>query len=310
LCQAGRWCSRSMRWSDIHWCRARLRSTAGATRAAVLSNVSLQRTFGPGAAMAWRLARMDGVLLSRRCSRMPAIDSEGAWMFDRGGAPLVRVLSRSVPVAQGLDDADGVRCTRKRRAHPAASGYPDAPVAARLRRHMNVKYLHLHAHRGPGEVVITRRPAPTPRCCRTDGLSVLLSCGCQSPSLAPPLPRVTTEGARHLRDHRRRLFGHRRITPGDGVADVGQSWSRRPCRKPVLPKSLPGSHAWRWEAAGGLQSSAWDTAQCASRRAAQLIAAGGQTSKPPSCCRFRPALQRHHRAVVGVDPKVGQSCYA
>jgi sulfane dehydrogenase subunit SoxC len=87
-------------------------------------------------------------------------------------------------------------------------------------------------------------------------------------------------------------------------ADGGTSWAEAALQNPVLPKAFTRFRMpWRWN--GGpavLQSRAWDEAGNAQPRRAELVAARGETSKPPSVLGFP---SQHFNAITSwaVDPK-------
>jgi sulfane dehydrogenase subunit SoxC len=98
--------------------------------------------------------------------------------------------------------------------------------------------------------------------------------------------------------------GTGRITKVVVSADGGKSWGQAALQEPVLPKAFTRFRMpWRWD--GGpavLQSRAWDEAGNVQPTRAELVAARGQTTKPPSVLAFP---SQHFNAITSwaVDTK-------
>ena len=228
-------------------------------------------------------AEWSGVLLSTLLEET-GIDPKAKWMIAEGAdSPH---LSRSVPVAKGLDDAMIAMYQNGERIQPG-QGYPMRLWLPGYEGNMNVKYVR--------RIKLTEEPAmsyyesrtysqilPNGKAYRFYFLQEVKSfISSPSPGLQLHEPGVyEITGVAYS--------GTGRITKVMISADGGQSWGQAALSDPVLPKAFTRFRmAWRWN--GGpatLQSRAWDEGGNMQPTRAQFVAARGQTTKPPSVLAF------------------------
>jgi sulfane dehydrogenase subunit SoxC len=270
----------------------------GGNSAPLFSNEPLQETVQAIHGLA-SCSEWTGVLVSTLLEET-GIDPKAKWMIAEG-ADSPR-LSRSVPVAKGLDDAMVALYQNGERIQPG-QGYPMRLWLPGYEGNMNVKYLR--------RIKLTEEPAMTYYEART--YSQILPDGkayrfyflqevksfISSPSHGLQLKEpgiYEISGVAYS--------GTGRITKVMVSADGGQSWAQAALQEPVLPKAFTRFRMpWRWD--GGpavLQSRAWDEGGNVQPTRAQLVAARGQTSKPPSVLAFP---SQHFNAITSwaVDAK-------
>jgi sulfane dehydrogenase subunit SoxC len=242
-----------------------------------------------------------GVLLSTLLEET-GIDPKAKWMIAEGAdSPH---LSRSVPVAKGLDDAMIAMYQNGERIQPG-QGYPMRLWLPGYEGNMNVKYLR--------RIKLTEEPAMTYYESRTyaqvlpDGKAYRFYFLQEVKSfISRPSPGVTLKEPGIYEITGIAYSGTGRIAKVMVSADGGQSWAQAGLQDPVLPKAFTRFRMpWRWD--GGpavLQSRAWDEAGNSQPTRAQFVAARGQTSKPPSVLAFP---SQHFNAITSwaVDAKGG-----
>jgi sulfane dehydrogenase subunit SoxC len=242
-----------------------------------------------------------GVLLSTLLEET-GIDPKAKWMIAEGAdSPH---LSRSVPLAKGLDDAMIAMYQNGERIQPG-QGYPMRLWLPGYEGNMNVKYLR--------RIKLTEEPAMTYYESRTyaqvlpDGKAYRFYFLQEVKSfISRPSPGVTLKEPGIYEITGIAYSGTGRIAKVMVSADGGQSWAQAGLQDPVLPKAFTRFRMpWRWD--GGpavLQSRAWDEAGNSQPTRAQFVAARGQTSKPPSVLAFP---SQHFNAITSwaVDAKGG-----
>ena len=270
----------------------------GGNSAPLFSNVALlenvQALHGLASCSEWT-----GVLLSTLLEET-GIDPKAKWMIAEGAdSPH---LSRSVPLAKGLDDAMVAMYQNGERIQPG-QGYPMGLWLPGYEGNMNVKYLR--------RIMLTQEPAMTYYESRTyaqilpDGKAYRFYFLQEVKSfISRPSPGTTLKEPGIYEITGVAYSGTGRIAKVMVSADGGQSWAQAALQEPVLPKAFTRFRMpWRWD--GGpaiLQSRAWDEGGNAQPTRAQLVAARGETSKPPSVLAFP---SQHFKAITSwaVDPK-------
>src|SRR6266436_5894575 len=224
-----------------------------------------------------------GVLLSTLLEET-GIDPKAKWMIAEG-ADSPR-LSRSVPVAKGLDDAMIAMYQNGERIQPG-QGYPMRLWLPGYEGNMNVKFLR--------RIKLTEEPAMSYYESRTysqilpDGKAYRFYFLQEVKSfISSPSPGLQLHEPGVYEITGVAYSGTGRITKVMISADGGQSWGQAALSDPVLPKAFTRFRmAWRWN--GGpatLQSRAWDEGGNMQPTRAQFVAARGQTTKPPSVLAF------------------------
>jgi len=254
----------------------------GGNSAPLFSNEPLQENVQALHGLA-SCAEWSGVLLSTLLEET-GIDPKAKWMIAEGAdAPH---LSRSVPVAKGLDDAMIAMYQNGERIQPG-QGYPMRLWLPGYEGNMNVKYVR--------RIQLTEEPAMSYYESRT--YSQILPNGKAyrfyflqevKSFISSPSPGLTLREPGIYEITGVAYSGTGRITKVMISADGGQSWGQAALQDPVLPKAFTRFRMpWRWN--GGpsvLQSRAWDEGGNMQPTRAQFVAARGQTSKPPSVLAF------------------------
>jgi sulfane dehydrogenase subunit SoxC len=240
-----------------------------------------------------------GVLLSTLLEET-GIDPKAKWMIAEG-ADSPR-LSRSVPLAKGLDDAMIAMYQNGERIQPG-QGYPMRLWLPGYEGNMNVKYLR--------RVQVTDKPAmtyyeskiytdPLP-----DGKDTQFYFVNEVKSfITSPSPSLDLKDPGVYEISGIAYSGSGRIAKVMVSADGGKSWAEAALQDPRLPKAFTRfSMPWRWD--GGpavLQSRAWDEGGAVQPTREQFVALRGQTTKPPNVGGF-PG--HHFNAITswGVSPK-------
>jgi sulfane dehydrogenase subunit SoxC len=270
----------------------------GGNSAPLFSNVALQENVQALHGLA-SCSEWTGVLLSTLLEET-GIDPKAKWMIAEGAdSPH---LSRSVPFAKGLDDAMIAMYQNGERIQPG-QGYPMRLWLPGYEGNMNVKYLR--------RIQLTEEPAMTYYEARTyaqvlpDGKAYRFYFLQEVKSfISRPSPGVHLKEPGIYEITGVAYSGTGRIAKVMVSADGGASWAQAALQDPVLPKAFTRFRMpWRWD--GGpavLQSRAWDEGGNVQPTRAQLVAARGQTSKPPSVLAFP---SQHFNAVTSwaVDPK-------
>jgi sulfane dehydrogenase subunit SoxC len=244
-------------------------------------------------------AEWTGVMLSTLLEEA-GVDPKAKWMIAEG-ADSPR-LSRSVPLAKGLDDAMIAMYQNGERIQPG-QGYPMRLWLPGYEGNMNVKYLR--------RIQLTEGPAMTYYESRT--YSQILPNGKAyqfyflqevKSFISNPSPGLTLKEPGYYEITGVAYSGTGRIMKVMVSADGGQSWGQAALQEPVLPKAFTRFRMpWRWD--GGpaiLQSRAWDESGTAQPTRAQFVAARGQTTTPPSVLAFP---SQHFNAITSwaVDNK-------
>jgi sulfane dehydrogenase subunit SoxC len=270
----------------------------GGNSAPLFSNVALQENVqalhGLSSCSEWT-----GVLLSTLLEET-GIDPKAKWMIAEGAdSPH---LSRSVPLAKGLDDAMVAMYQNGERIQPG-QGYPMRLWLPGYEGNMNVKFLR--------RIKLTEEPAMSYYESRTyaqilpDGRAYRFYFLQEVKSfITRPSPGVTLKEPGVYEITGVAYSGTGRIAKVMVSADGGASWAQAALQEPVLPKAFTRFRLpWRWD--GGpavLQSRAWDEGGNAQPTRAQFVAARGETSKPPSVLAFP---SQHFNAITSwsVDGK-------
>jgi sulfane dehydrogenase subunit SoxC len=240
-----------------------------------------------------------GVLLSTLLEET-GIDPKAKWMIAEGAdSPH---LSRSVPLAKGLDDAMIAMYQNGERIQPG-QGYPMRLWLPGYEGNMNIKFLRrVQVTDQPGmtyyESKIYSDPLPDGKATQFYFVQEVKSfITSPSPGLSLKEPGVyEISGIAYA--------GTGRIAKVLVSADGGKSWAESALQEPRLPKAFTRfSMPWRWD--GGpaiLQSRAWDEAGNMQPTREQFVALRGQTTKPPNVRGF-PG--HHFNAITswGVEPK-------
>jgi sulfane dehydrogenase subunit SoxC len=270
----------------------------GGNSAPLFSNVALQENVQALHGLA-SCSEWTGVLLSTLLEET-GVDPKARWMIAEGAdSPH---LSRSVPLAKGLDDAMIAMYQNGERIQPG-QGYPMRLWLPGYEGNMNVKYLR--------RIQLTEEPAMTYYEARTyaqvlpDGKAYRFYFLQEVKSfISRPSPGVHLKEPGIYEITGVAYSGTGRIAKVMVSADGGASWAQAALQDPVLPKAFTRFRMpWRWD--GGpavLQSRAWDEGGNVQPTRAQLVAARGQTSKPPSVLAFP---SQHFNAITSwaVDPK-------
>jgi sulfane dehydrogenase subunit SoxC len=228
------------------------------------------------------------------------IDPKAKWMIAEGAdSPH---LSRSVPLAKGLDDAMIAMYQNGERIQPG-QGYPMRLWLPGYEGNMNVKFLR--------RIMLTEQPAMTYYESRTyaqilpNGKSYRFYFLQEVKSfISRPSPGLTLKEPGIYEITGVAYSGTGRIAKVMVSADGGKSWGQAALQEPVLPKAFTRFRMpWRWDGSPAiLQSRAFDEAGNAQPNRADFVAARGQTSKPPSVLGFP---SQHFNAITSwaVDAK-------
>jgi sulfane dehydrogenase subunit SoxC len=240
-----------------------------------------------------------GVMLSTLLEET-GIDPKAKWMIAEG-ADSPR-LSRSVPVAKGLDDAMIALYQNGERIQPG-QGYPMRLWLPGYEGNMNVKYVR--------RIKLTQEPAMSYYESRT--YSQILPNGKAyrfyflqevKSFITSPSPGLHLKGLGIYEITGIAYSGTGRIRKVLISTDGGQSWGEAALQDPVLPKAFTRFRmAWKWN--GGpavLQSRAFDESGTMQPTRAQFVALRGQTTKPPAVTDFP---SQHFNAITswGVNAK-------
>jgi sulfane dehydrogenase subunit SoxC len=228
------------------------------------------------------------------------IDPKAKWMIAEGAdSPH---LSRSVPLAKGLDDAMVALYQNGERIQPG-QGYPMRLWLPGYEGNMNVKFLR--------RIKLTEEPMMSYYESRT--YSQILPNGKAyrfyflqevKSFITSPSPGLTLKEPGYYEITGVAYSGTGRIAKVLVSADGGRSWGEAALQAPVLPKAFTRFRMpWRWNGAPAiLQSRAWDEAGNMQPTRAQFVALRGQTTKPPAVTDFP---SQHFNAITswGVGAK-------
>ena len=272
----------------------------GGNSAPLFSNepiqASVQALHGLASCSEWT-----GVLLSTLLEEA-GVQPEAKWMIAEGAdAPR---LSRSVPLAKGLDDAMIALYQNGERINPG-QGYPMRLWLPGYEGNMNVKYLR--------RIKLTTEPAMSYYESRTyaqvlpNGKSYRFYFLQEVKSfITHPSPGHQLKEPGYHEISGVAYSGTGRITKVMVSADGGKTWGQAALQDPVLPKAFTRFRMpWRWD--GGpavLQSRAWDESGNMQPSRAEFVAVRGQTSKPPPVGAFP---SQHFNAITSwaIDQKGG-----
>ena len=243
-------------------------------------------------------AEWTGVLVSTLLGEV-GVDPKAKWMVAEGAD--AKNLSRSVPIAKGMDDAMIALYQNGERIQPE-QGYPMRLWLPGYEGNMNVKYLRrLH---------ITEEPAMTYYESRTyaqilpDGTAYRFYFLQEVKSfITEPSPGLTLNEPGYYEITGIAYSGTGRITKVMVSADGGMSWGEAALQEPVLPKAFTRfSMPWRWNGQPAiLQSRAWDESGAVQPTRENFIAQRGQTTRPPSVLGF-PSQHFNSITSWAVDP--------
>src|SRR6516165_7169675 len=254
----------------------------GGNSAPLFSNVALlenvQALHGLASCSEWT-----GVLLSTLLEET-GIDPRAKWMIAEGAdSPH---LSRSVPLAKGLDDAMVALYQNGERIQPG-QGYPMRLWLPGYEGNMNVKFLR--------RIKLTEEPAMSYYESRTysqilpDGKAYRFYFLQEVKSfITSPSPGLQLREPGVYEISGVAYAGTGRIAKVLVSADSGNSWAEAALQEPRLPKAFTRFRMpWRWDGQPAiLQSRAWDEAGNMQPTREQFVALRGQTSKPPSVLGF------------------------
>lgn len=224
-----------------------------------------------------------GVLLSTLLEET-GIDPRAKWIIAEGAdSPK---LTRSVPVAKGLDDAMIAMYQNGERIQPG-QGYPMRLWLPGYEGNMNVKYVR--------RLQLVEEPAMSYYESRTysqilpDGNAYRFYFLQEVKSfISSPSPGLTLKDPGVYEITGVAYSGTGRIAKVMISADGGQSWGQAALQDPVLPKAFTRFRMpWRWN--GGpaiLQSRAWDEGGNVQPTRERFVALRGQTTTPPDVGAF------------------------
>jgi sulfane dehydrogenase subunit SoxC len=228
-------------------------------------------------------AEWTGVLVSTLLEEA-GVDPRAKWMIAEG-ADAGR-LSRSVPVAKGMDDAMIALYQNGERIQPE-QGYPMRLWLPGYEGNMNVKFLR--------RLELVEEPAMSYYESRTysqilpDGSAFRFYFLQEVKSfITEPSPGLLMSGPGYYEITGVAYSGTGRITKVMVSADGGQSWGEAALQDPVMPKAFTRFRMpWRWDGQPViLQSRAWDESGAVQPTRERFIAERGQTSRPPSVLGF------------------------
>ena len=244
----------------------------GGNSAPLFSNVALQENVQALHGLA-SCSEWTGVLLSTLLEET-GIDPKAKWMIAEGAdSPH---LSRSVPLAKGLDDAMVAMYQNGERIQPG-QGYPMRLWLPGYEGNMNVKYLR--------RIMLTQEPAMTYYESRTyaqilpDGKAYRFYFLQEVKSfISRPSPGLTLKEPGIYEITGVAYSGTGRIAKVMVSADGGQSWGQAALDAPVLSKALTRFRMpWRWDGQPVvLQSRAWDEAGNVQPTREQMFAERGE----------------------------------
>lgn len=244
-------------------------------------------------------AEWTGVKLSTLLDET-GIDPKATWLMAEGADP--PHLSRSVPLAKGLDDAMVALYQNGERIQPG-QGYPMRLYLPGYEGNMNVKFLRrIQVTNQPGmtyfESKIYTDPLPDGKDTQFYFVQEVKSfITSPSPGLVLREPGVyEISGVAYS--------GNGRIAKVLVSADGGKSWAEAALQGPVHPRAFTRfTMPWRWDGQPVvLTSRAWDEAGYAQPLRADFVAARGQskTSLPNN-----PFINNHYNSLTswGIDSK-------
>jgi sulfane dehydrogenase subunit SoxC len=224
-----------------------------------------------------------GVMLSTLLDEA-GIDPKAKWMIAEG-ADSPR-LSRSVPVAKGLDDAMIALYQNGERIQPG-QGYPMRLWLPGYEGNMNVKYVR--------RIKLTEEPTMSYYESRTYS-QILPNGKAYRFYFLQEVKSFITSPSHGMKLKEPGVYeitgvaysGTGRIRKVLVSADGGRTWGEAALQAPILPKAFTRFRmAWRWN--GGpavLQSRAFDESGTMQPTREQFVALRGQTSKPPAVTDF------------------------
>jgi sulfane dehydrogenase subunit SoxC len=254
----------------------------GGNSAPLFSNVPLQENVQALHGLA-SCSEWTGVLVSTLLEEA-GVDPKAKWLIAEGAdSPH---LSRSVPLAKGLDDAMVALYQNGERIQPG-QGYPMRLWLPGYEGNMNVKYLR--------RLMLTEEPAMTMYESRTYAQILPNGKAYQfyflqevKSFITRPSPGVALKEPGIYEITGVAYSGTGRIAKVMISADGGQSWAQAALQEPILPKAFTRFRLpWRWD--GGpavLQSRAWDEGGNAQPTRAQFVALRGETTRPPPVTGF------------------------
>jgi len=228
-------------------------------------------------------AEWTGVRLSTLLDEA-GVDPKAKWFIAEGSD--TAAVSRSVPVAKGMDDAMVALYQNGERLMPG-NGYPMRLVLPGYEGNMQVKFLR--------RIKLIDQPAMTYY--ESRNYSPLLPGGKAyqfyfvqevKSFITHPSPGLALKGPGFYEISGIAYSGNGRIARVMVSADGGRSWAQAALQEPVQSKAFTRFRApWRWD--GGpaiLQSRAWDEAGNAQPLRAQFVAERGETKTVPSAGGF------------------------
>jgi sulfane dehydrogenase subunit SoxC len=228
-------------------------------------------------------AEWTGVRLSTLLDEA-GVDPRAKWFIAEGSD--TAAVSRSVPVAKGMDDAMVALYQNGERLMPG-NGYPMRLVLPGYEGNMQVKFLR--------RIKLIDQPAMTYY--ESRNYSPLLPGGKAyqfyfvqevKSFITHPSPGLALKGPGFYEISGIAYSGNGRIARVMVSADGGRSWAQAALQEPVQSKAFTRFRApWRWD--GGpaiLQSRAWDEAGNAQPLRAQFVAERGETKTIPSAGGF------------------------
>jgi len=221
------------------------------------------------------------------------IDGKAKWIVAEGAdAPH---LSRSVPLAKALDDAMIALYQNGERVMPG-NGYPMRLLLPGWEGNMNIKWVRrLQVSDQPGMTFYEARTyapiLPGGKAYRFYFIQEVKS------FITHPSPGLALSGPGFYEISGIAYSGNGRISKVMVSADGGQTWAQAALQGPVHSKAFTRFRVpWRWD--GGpvvLQSRAWDEAGNMQPTRSELVAARGQTARPPAVTGFP---SQHYNAIT------------
>src|SRR5256712_6827809 len=228
-------------------------------------------------------AEWTGVALSTLLEET-GVDPKAKWLVAEGAdAP---ALSRSVPMAEALDDAMIALYQNGERLMPG-NGYPMRLLLPGWEGNMNVKWLRrLKLVEAPAMSYYESRTyapiLPNGKAYQFYFLQEVKS------FITHPSPGLMLKAPGFYEISGIAYSGNGRISKVMVSADGGQSWAQAALHEPVLSKAFTRFRVpWNWN--GGpavLQSRAWDEAGNVQPTRAQIIAGRGQSAEVPPVTAF------------------------
>src|SRR6266705_1131749 len=237
-------------------------------------------------------AEWTGVALSALLEET-GVDPKAKWLVAEGAdAP---ALSRSVPMAKALDDAMIALYQNGERLMPG-NGYPMRLLLPGWEGNMNIKWLRrIQLTELPGmryyESKIYAPVLPGGKAYQFYFVQEVKS------FITHPSPGLAMTGPGFYEISGIAYSGNGRISKVMVSADGGQTWAQAALQGPVHSKAFTRFRVpWRWD--GGpvvLQSRAWDEAGNMQPTRSELVAARGQTARPPAVTGFP---SQHYNAIT------------